>query len=646
MPDADRPDLDRFGDPQDDADEGTLLFDPNGGPDPEDDDFLPPEPPRPSRTPIWLLIGAVVALGVFFFLQLSGGSDTPESAPTVAPVIPEIPRDTTNRAALIPIPTDSVAGAIESSVRIAVRAQGQRGSPLADALVRFRVQEGDAELRTAEVRTTAEGIALTFVDLPATPGRSRIVASAPGSELPDTTILAFAVPGDPASITVAGGSGQEAEVGQLLPGRARVIVVDARGNRVPGARVAFRVASGDGQTAGDRRTDESGEASAIWRLGPQEGEQTLVAELVSTGEELTFRATATPAATLELDNSRAERTPVTVRRNDFTIGVSHVCALDGGVLDCRGSNDRGQSAPEGPLDFVAIAAGASHTCGLSANGVASCWGANDEGQLGDGTRADHATPTRVRTDLRFSMLAAGEKHTCGLAGGGVPFCWGENLSGQIGDGTRNDQMVPKTVGEGLGFVEITAGSSHTCGRTASGNTFCWGANNRGQLGGGSSGLDQLTPDRVLRTVSGLAAGHEHTCGIGDGSVLCWGSNRFGQLGDGTTEDRSSPTPVQGLPGTPRALAAGTNHTCALMGDGRTFCWGQNFAGQLGDGSTQGRTSPVEVSGGLTFSEIHAGGAQTCGITGDGAEYCWGLNQSGQLGDGTRMNRTTPTRVGS
>jgi alpha-tubulin suppressor-like RCC1 family protein len=206
-------------------------------------------------------------------------------------------------------------------------------------------------------------------------------------------------------------------------------------------------------------------------------------------------------------------------------------------------------------------------------------------------------------------------------------------------------MVPRTVGEGLGFREITAGSSHTCGRTGSGNTFCWGANNRGQLGDGSSGLDRLTPTLVRTTVSGLVAGHEHTCGIADGRAFCWGANTFGQLGDGSTDDRSSPTPVEGLPNRVSELAAGALHSCALLTDGRLFCWGQNFAGQLGDGTTQGRITPVRVAGDLRFSEVHAGGAQTCAITTGGERYCWGLNQNGQLGDGTRVNRSTPTRVG-
>jgi alpha-tubulin suppressor-like RCC1 family protein len=143
----------------------------------------------------------------------------------------------------------------------------------------------------------------------------------------------------------------------------------------------------------------------------------------------------------------------------------------------------------------------------------------------------------------------------------------------------------------------------------------------------------------------LVAGSAHTCALtGVGRVLCWGDNSFGQLGDGTTEARVEPTPVVGLPSAPVGLAAGAVHTCALLADGTALCWGQNLHGQLGDGSTENRSRPTPVVGGLTFSALEAGGGVTCGVTAGGVQYCWGLNQSGQLGDGSRTNRSAPVRV--
>jgi alpha-tubulin suppressor-like RCC1 family protein len=127
-------------------------------------------------------------------------------------------------------------------------------------------------------------------------------------------------------------------------------------------------------------------------------------------------------------------------------------------------------------------------------------------------------------------------------------------------------------------------------------------------------------------------------------VLCWGDNRFGQLGDGTTDGKTQPVTVIGLSARATQVVAGAAHTCVLVSGGAAYCWGQNLQGQLGDGTTTNRSAPVAVSGGHSFRSIYAGGALTCGITTDGREFCWGLNQSGQLGDGTRQSRSTPTAI--
>jgi alpha-tubulin suppressor-like RCC1 family protein len=93
------------------------------------------------------------------------------------------------------------------------------------------------------------------------------------------------------------------------------------------------------------------------------------------------------------------------------------------------------------------------------------------------------------------------------------------------------------------------------------------------------------------------------------------------------------------------LAAGANHTCAILSDRTAYCWGQNLHGQLGNGTTQNQNTPVAVGGGIEFLSLHAGGAVTCAFSRDGAEYCWGLNSDGQLGDGSQTSRSSPVRVG-
>ena len=125
--------------------------------------------------------------------------------------------------------------------------------------------------------------------------------------------------------------------------------------------------------------------------------------------------------------------------------------------------------------------------------------------------------------------------------------------------------------------------------------------------------------------------------LGDGTARCWGNNWFGQLGDGTTTERHTPVAVSGLSNAV-AIAAGNYHTCAVLGDGTARCWGRNDYGQLGDGTTTERHTPVAVSGLTNAVAVSAGGDHTCAVLSDGTARCWGDNSDGQLGDGTTADR--------
>ncbi len=146
----------------------------------------------------------------------------------------------------------------------------------------------------------------------------------------------------------------------------------------------------------------------------------------------------------------------------------------------------------------------------------------------------------------------------------------------------------------------------------------------------------------------ITVGSTHTCAVTSlGLIYCWGYNYFGQLGDGTTQDRLKPVPVQGGALRFRRVTAGSYHTCGEATDGKAYCWGNNTWGQLGIGTTSGasRLTPAAVVGGRTFSWVQAGFQHTCGVTGGNA-YCWGDNQFGQLGDpgSTGFTRTSPVLV--
>lgn len=291
------------------------------------------------------------------------------------------------------------------------------------------------------------------------------------------------------------------------------------------------------------------------------------------------------------------------------------------------------------------AAGSYHSCARSLTGGAKCWGANGFGQLGDGTRADQSTPVNVSgLTTGVAKISAGDRHTCVLMNDGTVKCWGYNRYGQLGNGTRTDWSTPVNVFGLTGVTAISAGAGHTCALLNEGAVKCWGDNGSGQLGDGTM-VDRLTPVNVTGLASGIvaiSAGANHACAVRNtGGSVCWGENYSGQLGDGTTIGKSVPTNVSGLVSGTRIISTGWSHTCALMSNGGTKCWGSNYLGQLGDGTTENRYTPTDVIGSPQDAKsIVASFWQTCALSSSGVASCWGANGSGQLGNETTA-RSSP-----
>jgi alpha-tubulin suppressor-like RCC1 family protein len=159
----------------------------------------------------------------------------------------------------------------------------------------------------------------------------------------------------------------------------------------------------------------------------------------------------------------------------------------------------------------------------------------------------------------------------------------------------------------------------------------------------------LSPVRVTALGSSVAqvtAGFLHTCARrADATVWCWGENFAGQLGDGTTSSRAMPVQVAGLVGAVAEVSAGGGHSCARQTDGTLWCWGFNVTGQLGDGTATDRLTPIQVSAlGTTVTEVSAGAEHTCARRTGSTLWCWGRNHFGQVGDGTFADRAAPVQV--
>jgi alpha-tubulin suppressor-like RCC1 family protein len=225
-------------------------------------------------------------------------------------------------------------------------------------------------------------------------------------------------------------------------------------------------------------------------------------------------------------------------------------------------------------------------------------------------------------------------------------CWGDNEYGQLGDGTTMDRLTPVDVsGLTSSIAVLISGEFHNCVLTGHGAVQCWGLNEDGELGDGTITLRRKPVNVIGLTegVTALGAGQGHTCAVtSGGGVRCWGNNWDGQLGDGTTENRSTPTQVSGLTSGIAFLAGGYGHTCAVTVKGGVKCWGYNFNGQLGIGTWETQKKPVDVSGlsdgviALTSGESH-----NCVLLLGGGVKCWGEKF---LGDGSNTRHNTPVDV--
>jgi len=352
--------------------------------------------------------------------------------------------------------------------------------------------------------------------------------------------------------------------------------------------------------------------------------------------------------------------------------VLALACVGSSIAWCGGGGGTDSGNPEQACRrAIAIGAGSTtirtfegHTCAVLEDGTVRCWGANNEGQLGDGNATprtdtnkyafDSDVPREVPGVTNAVAMAGGIYHTVVLLRDGTVRAWGNNRYGQLGNGAKTQSFTPVEVRLASGqllsnVVEIAAGDYHSVARLKDGTVWSWGWNLYGQLGDGTQ-VDSPNPVQVIGLPAAATALTARFRGSGviladaNRTMRLWGDNEGGQLGIGNNDGRFS-TPVQPLViADAVALDAGDHHNMVVLGNGQIWAWGRNAEGQLGDGTGVASPLPVQVKGINNAVAVTGGDIHSCALLADRTAKCWGRNVAGELGNGRTGSSKEPVNV--
>ena len=312
----------------------------------------------------------------------------------------------------------------------------------------------------------------------------------------------------------------------------------------------------------------------------------------------------------------------------------------------------------------------NHTLALASDGTVYGWGANNSGQLGNGSTTNAVVPTPVdRSGIlagkRVVKIAAGTNHSLALCEDGTLAAWGRNDGGQLGTGDNVNQLLPVAVDQsgvlaGKHIIAIAAGEYASYAACSDGTVAAWGGNGNGALGFGLSEGSFSTPLAVDRTgilkdkiVIELSAGEHHCLSVcSDGTLAGWGYNSYGSLGDGSSTDSATPIPMNtgALAGKKVIHAAAARaHSIAVCSDGTVAACGRNNFGEVGDNTPSTIYTPVAITSngalaGRSVIDVDASMTTGLALLADGGAAVWGDNAAGQFGNGTRVSSGLPTAV--
>lgn len=303
----------------------------------------------------------------------------------------------------------------------------------------------------------------------------------------------------------------------------------------------------------------------------------------------------------------------------------------------------------GTHSFVEMESTHLSVVAYKSDGTLWCWGTNTNGEVGDNTTNNRSSPVSVVGNHSVIHISGGDGYSAALKIDGSIWSWGSGGSGQIGDNTTNSRSSPVSIVGAHSFIKLSI-MDHSMGLKSNGTIWCWGLGTSGQLGQGTSVVNRSSPVSVVGNHSFISINvglNMSTALKSDGSCWAWGSNASGRLGDNTTNDRSSPISVVGAHSFIKIISndVGSGHTLGLKFDGSVWTWGIGSSGELGDNTTNNRSSPISIlNGGLKFVSIAVGNGSSYALATDGSVWAWGSNITGQLGINTVSGKSSPISV--